>query len=157
MKIYEMSIYDIKAYENNPRKIPERAVEAVASSIKNFGFINPVVIDRGNVIVCGHTRLQAAKRLGIQEVSCVIVDDLTPEQVQAFRVIDNKTSELTTWDFDKLDTELEELNLNFDMGEFGFEDIEPVDINSFFEDIPEQQTKQGKCITCPECGAKFNA
>ena len=155
MKVHDINIYDIKEYKNNPRKIPERAIEAVAASIKNFGFINPAVLDKNNVIVCGHTRLQAAKRLGIQEIPCVYVDNLTPEQVQAFRVTDNKTSELTAWDNEKLDLELEELNLNFDMREFGFEDIEPVDINSFFEDIPEQSVKQGKCITCPECGAKF--
>lgn len=157
MKIHDISIYDIKAYENNPRRITERAVEAVAASIKNFGFINPVVIDRDNVIVCGHTRLLAAKRLGIQEVPCVIVDELTPEQVQAFRVIDNKTSELTSWDNEKLDLELEELNLNFDMGEFGFEDEgikqitanenEEIDINDFGEEKFHHE--------CPRCGFKF--
>ncbi len=155
MKVHDINIYDIKEYKNNPRKIPERAIEAVAASIKNFGFVNPVVLDKDNVIVCGHTRLQAAKRLGIQEIPCVIVDDLTPEQVQAFRVIDNKTSELSSWDFEKLDLELEELNLNFDMGEFGFEDNEAPDIEAFFDDNPEQSGKKEKCITCPECGAKF--
>ena len=121
MKVHDISIYDIKDYENNPRRISEEVVNAVASSIREFGFKQPIVIDKNNVIVCGHTRVRAAKKLGIEEIPCIIADDLTPEQIKAFRLADNKTSELSAWDFDKLDLELEELNLDFDMGEFGFE------------------------------------
>ena len=155
MKIHEISIYDIKEYKNNPRKIPERAIDAVAASIKNFGFINPVVLDKDNVIVCGHTRLQAAKKIGFQEVPCVIADDLTPEQIKAFRLVDNKTGELSGWDFEKLDVELD--GIDFDMSMFGFEvDVSDLDMSSLFEKVESRsQDKDEKYVTCPECGAKI--
>ena len=149
MKVKYIPITEIHAYENNPRKIPEKAIEAVTASIKNFGFKVPVIIDKNNVIVCGHTRVKAAEKLGLKEVPCIVADDLTPEQVKAFRLADNKTSELTGWDFEKLDLELEELD--FDMSEFGFIEDEAVDINSFFEPEPEKE-KETKSMTCPECG-----
>lgn len=114
-------IADIHAYENNPRK-NDNAVDAVAASIKNFGFKQPIVIDKNNVIVAGHTRVKAALRLGLTEVPCVIADDLTDEQVKAFRLADNKTAELAEWDLDKLSEELKFIDM--DMEEFGFEDLE---------------------------------
>ena len=157
MKVHDISIYDIKDYENNPRRISEEAVNAVASSIREFGFKQPIVIDKNNVIVCGHTRVRAAKKLGIEEIPCIIADDLTPEQIKAFRLADNKTSELSAWDFDKLDLELEELNLDFDMGEFGFEgegikqitanENKEIDIDDFGEEKFHHE--------CPRCGFKF--
>lgn len=119
MQIHEISIYDIKAYDNNPRKISEEAINAVAASIKNFGFKVPVILDKNNVIVAGHTRILAAKKLGIEEIPCIIADDLTPEQIKAFRLADNKVAEMSGWDFEKLDIELE--GLDFDMAEFGFD------------------------------------
>ena len=131
MKIVNVEISKLKAYENNPRRIPEKAVDAVANSIKDFGFKVPCVIDKNNVIVTGHTRVQAAKKLGLKEVPCVIADDLTPEQIKAFRLADNKTSELTGWDFEKLDLELEDLS-DFGMDRFDFDiNMEEVDISSF--------------------------
>lgn len=114
-------ITDIHAYENNPRK-NDNAVDAVAASIKNFGFKQPIVIDRKNEIVAGHTRVKAAIKLGLTEVPCVIADDLTDEQVKAFRLADNKTAELAEWDLDKLEEELKFIDM--DMTEFGFEDLE---------------------------------
>ena len=114
-------IADIHAYENNPRK-NDNAVDAVAASIKNFGFKQPIVIDKNNVIVAGHTRVKAALKLGLSEVPCVIADDLTDEQVKAFRLADNKTAELAEWDLDKLSEELKFIDM--DMEEFGFEDLE---------------------------------
>ena len=119
MQIIEMPTGDLIPYENNPRNNAP-AVKAVAESIRAFGFKVPIVIDKQNVIVCGHTRLQAALRLGLDSVPCVRADDLTEEQVKAFRLADNKTAELAEWDIDKLEQELAELD-NWDMSAFGFE------------------------------------
>lgn len=158
MKVHDISIYDIKIYANNPRKIPDRAVEAVAASIREFGFKSPVIIDKDNVIVCGHTRLLAAKKLGIEEVPCVIADDLTPEQVKAYRLADNKTSELSYWDDERLELELEDLNMNFDMGEFGFTD-EGISSNlAGYEDdgaVSAGFSGAKSLHECPQCGYKF--
>lgn len=125
LKIIEKDIYTITPYENNPRH-NDIAVDAVAASIKEFGFRVPCVIDRNNILITGHTRLKAAKKLGFKTIPCIIADDLSEEQVNAFRLADNKTAELAVWDFDKLDQELDEI-LSIDMEEFGFE----------FEDEPE--------------------
>ena len=121
LKIEYKNVDDLIPYENNPRK-NDNAVEAVAKSIKEFGFKVPIVIDSEGIIVAGHTRLKAAKELGLEEVPCIIADDLTPEQVKAFRLADNKLAELADWDFDLLNLELEELeDMNFNMEDFGFE------------------------------------
>ena len=112
-------IDDLIPYEKNPRK-NDKAVKYVMESIKNFGFKVPLVIDKNNVVVCGHTRLKAAKKLGLGEVPCIVADDLTDEQIKAFRLADNKVSEQAEWDFDLLDEEINDI-LNLDMGDFGFE------------------------------------
>lgn len=122
MNVIEIPVEELKEYENNPRK-NEQAVDGVAESIKEFGFKQPIVIDKANVIVCGHTRLKAAKKLGYATVPCVIADDLNEEQIKAFRLADNKTAELAGWDFDILDEELEDIG-DIDMSVFGFEDEE---------------------------------
>jgi len=121
MKILMMKTSELKEYENNPR-INDSAVEAVANSIKNFGFKNPIIIDENNVIVAGHTRLKASKRLGLTEVPCIVASDLTEEQIKAFRLVDNKTAELASWDLEKLTDELSFIEM--DMMQFGFEDLE---------------------------------
>lgn len=118
MKIIDVQITSLKEYENNPRK-NEKAVDKVAASIREFGFKVPIVIDSDNVIICGHTRLLAAKRLKLDVVPCIVADDLTDEQIRAFRLADNKTSEFADWDIEKLDEELAALEL--DMTLFGFE------------------------------------
>lgn len=121
LKIIYKKINDLIPYANNPRN-NDMAVGPVAKSIKEFGFKVPIIIDKDGEIVAGHTRLKAAKELKLEEVPCIIADDLTPEQVKAFRLADNKVGELAEWDFDLLDLELEELeNVNFDMEGFGFE------------------------------------
>ena len=143
LEIKNIALSELKAYENNPRRITEEAVNAVASSIKEFGFKVPIIIDTQNVIVAGHTRVKAAEKLGLIEVPCIIADDLTPEQIKAFRLIDNKTSELSGWDFEKLDLELEELKLDFDMNDFGFDinfDEDEVDPSSFFTRVDPVNT-----------------
>ena len=119
MKITEKELKDLKPYRNNPR-LNGSAVDYVANSIKQFGFKQPIVIDKDNVIVCGHTRAQAAKKLKLKTVPCVIADDLTPEQIRAYRLADNKTNEFAVWDDEKLIEELDEI-LDFDMSDFGFE------------------------------------
>lgn len=121
LKIVYKKISDLTPYENNPR-LNDGAVDAVAKSIEEFGFKVPIVIDKDGVIVAGHTRLKAAKQLAIDEVPCIIADDLSDEELKAFRLADNKVSELAGWDWDKLQDELERLQeMDIDMGEFGFE------------------------------------
>ena len=121
LMIVQKKISDLKAYENNPRN-NDAAVDAVANSIKSFGFKVPVIIDKDNVIVCGHTRVKACEKLGIDEVPCVIADDLTEDQIKAFRLADNKTAELAEWDFSKLEEEMKFIDM--DLSQFGFEDLE---------------------------------
>ena len=123
MNIKEIKIEELKPYENNPRH-NDAAVGPVANSIKEFGFKVPIIIDKNNVIIAGHTRLKAAKLLGLETVPCVLADDLTEEQAKAFRLADNKVSEFAEWDFDELEKELSELDameLDFDMSDFGFD------------------------------------
>lgn len=122
MKIIEKKISDLKAYENNPRN-NDGAVEYVANSIKEFGFKNPVIIDKDNVIVCGHTRVKAAKSLKMKTVPCIVADDLTEEQIKAFRLADNKVSEFSQWDFPMLEIEMADIEM-LDMSDFGFGKLE---------------------------------
>lgn len=118
-KVTYMDVDSLIPYANNPR-LNDNAVDAVAASIKEFGFKVPIVVDGENVIINGHTRLKAAHKLGLTQVPVIVADDLTPEQVKAFRLADNKTSELAEWDVGKLDIELGEIP-DIDMGAFGFE------------------------------------
>lgn len=120
MEIKDIAISALIPYEKNPRK-NDNAVDAVANSIKQFGFKVPIVIDAQNVIVCGHTRLKAAQKLGLESVPCIIADDLTPEQIKAFRLIDNKTAELASWDFDLLKENF--TDIASDLSNFGFDDL----------------------------------
>ena len=122
MLIIQRKITEIKPYEKNPRKNDE-AVKYVAESIKQFGFKVPIVIDSQNIIVAGHTRWKAAKKLGLSEVPCIVADDLNDEQIKAFRLADNKVSEKAEWDFELLSDELEDL-FDFDMSVFGFDDVQ---------------------------------
>lgn len=119
MNIIEMNVENLIPYENNPRKNDD-AVEKVALSISAFGFKVPIVIDANNVIVTGHTRLRAAKKLGITTVPCIKADDLTDEQIKAFRLADNKVAEFSQWDEEKLMKELDELG-TIDMSLYGFD------------------------------------
>lgn len=96
MQVESMSIDDIKPYENNPRDNDD-AVDSVANSIKEFGWQQPIVVDKDNVIIVGHTRYKAAKKLGMDKVPVVVASKLTPEQVKAYRLADNKVGELADW------------------------------------------------------------
>ena len=118
LKMVYKKIEDIFLYENNPRNNDD-AVEAVAESIKEFGFKIPIVISGDNVVIAGHTRIKAAKKLGLKEVPCIIADDLTDEQIRAFRLADNKSAEIATWEEEKLEQELAQI-MDIDMSLFGF-------------------------------------
>lgn len=140
MTIIEKKITDIHEYENNPRH-NENAVAAVANSIREFGFKVPIVIDKDGVIVAGHTRKKAAESLGLETVPCIVADDLTEEQIKAFRVADNKTAELAEWDFNALAKELGELEI--DMTQFGFES-EEINGDEFGEDFSLPDGEKGE-------------
>ena len=122
-------VSELKEYENNPRN-NEAAIDAVAKSIEEFGFKVPIVITKDDVIIAGHTRLKASLKLGLATVPCIVADDLTEGQIKAFRLADNKTAELATWDFSKLESEL--ASIEMDMSQFGFEDLE--------SDVPDNAT-----------------
>jgi DNA modification methylase len=121
MNIVMKYVPELQEYDNNPRN-NEAAITAVANSIKEFGFKVPIVITSDNVIIAGHTRLKASVLLGLTEVPCIIADDLNDEQIKAFRLADNKTAELATWDLSKLEDELADIDM--DMLQFGFEELE---------------------------------
>ncbi|CCI82002.1 DNA modification methylase [Lactobacillus hominis] len=141
MEVKTVSINKIKPYENNPRNNDD-AVDAVANSIKEFGWQQPIVVDIDGVIIAGHTRYKAAKKLGYKEVPIVVADNLTEEQVNAYRLADNKSGELATWDDDELQEELDKI-LDIDMTDFGFdletelEDDEVID-DDYEEEVPEE-------------------
>lgn len=140
MNIIEMSIAEVKPYEKNPRK-NDQSVDKVANSIKEFGFKVPIVVDKNNIIVCGHTRYKAAKKLGLSVVPCVVADDLTEEQIKAYRLADNKVGEDSLWDMDLLSDELGDI-LYLDMSDFGFEllEEEPEEVveDDFEAELPEE-------------------
>lgn len=152
IKIVYKKVEELIPYINNPRD-NTKAVDKVASSIKNFGFKVPIVVDKDNEIVAGHTRILASKKLGLEEVPCIVADDLDESQIKAFRLADNKVSELAEWDFELLGLELESLK-DFDMSEFGFEEIDfkdnfkddnfdiDLEVNEIKEKEPE--SKQGQ-------------
>ncbi|MDI3476910.1 MAG: hypothetical protein PWQ59_435 [Thermoanaerobacterium sp.] len=124
LKIEYKPIDELKPYKNNPRK-NDSAVEVVKKSIQEFGFKVPIIIDENNEIIAGHTRFKAAKELNMTEVPTIKASDLTPEQVKAFRIMDNKSQEFSFWDEDLLKQELSELKLkNVDLGITGFEENE---------------------------------
>lgn len=154
MNITMMNISELKPYENNPRN-NDNAVEAVANSIKEFGFKVPIIIDKNHVIVAGHTRLKAGLKLGLSEVPVIVADDLSEEQIRAFRLADNKVGEIADWDLEKLSLELE--NIDFDMSDFGFSEddlaeLEPdkeasednFDVDEALEEIEEPMVKRGQ-------------
>lgn len=149
MEVKDMLISELVPYENNPRN-NEDAVAKVAASIKEFGFRVPIIVDNKNVIVAGHTRLKAAKKLGLESVPVIRADDLTEEQVKAFRLADNKTSEFAEWDFDALKEELDEI-ADIDMSAFGFESLEEeLDGISEREDLGDSEEKYQLVVDCDD-------
>lgn len=157
MNIREIATSRLREYENNPRN-NDLAVEKVKYSIQRFGFLFPVVVDMNYVIVAGHTRVRACRELGIQSVPCIVADELTDEQVNFFRLVDNKTSEYSDWDFEKLKSELSLVDLTLDENQLLLErfelsaevfDIEPeqaeIKIPAFnFMGVNDNKTKAKK-------------
>jgi DNA modification methylase len=124
MKIELRKLSGIKPYPGNPR-VNDNAVDAVAASIREFGFRQPIVVDADGVIICGHTRWKAAQKLGLEKVPVHVAKDLTPEQIKAYRIADNQTASLAEWDYDLLPIELADLqSCNFDLGLLGFDQDE---------------------------------
>lgn len=120
MNVKKLSLKEIYPYERNPRN-NDKAVDAVAASIQRFGFLVPLVIDKEHEIVAGHTRYKAAQKLGLSSVPCVIADELTEDQIKAFRLADNKVAEMAEWDAELLPLELADISM--DMSDFGFASI----------------------------------
>lgn len=145
MNIKSMKLESLKEYGNNPR-LNDEAVEYVAKSIEEFGFKVPIIIDKDNVIVAGHTRKKAAARLGLKEVPVIVADDLNADQVKAFRLADNKVAEYSEWDMDLLMIELNDIDIEMD--DFGFDDvevIEEVEEDDFEMEVPEKpESKLGQ-------------
>ena len=152
MKVQEMNIDEVKPYENNPR-VNDKSVDDVAKSIKEFGWQQPSVVDKDNVIIVGHTRWKAAKKLGMKKVPVVVASNLTPEQVKAYRLADNKVSEESIWDNKKLLDELDELN-KIDENVFTgfsesdiFDDVLNESLNDVLKDNEEGVTYNFSCKT----------
>lgn len=154
-----LSIKDIIPYENNPR-INDEAVGAVAESIRQCSYVQPIIIDEDHVILAGHTRLKALKILGVEKCQCLICDGLTEEQKRKFRYLDNKTGEAAFWDIAKLEEELEGLDLGdldfFNLTNEEFEVGDPGDYTGAVEYGLEEFDDEGFKYECPECGFRFN-
>lgn len=145
MELIKVNIRDLKPYANNPRYNDE-AVEPLEESIDQVGYITPIVVDENNEILAGHTRWKALDNLGEEDIDVVVVRGLTDEQKRKFRLLDNKTAEIASWDMDKLLTELEDL----DFGDFDFwsKELEKMADKT----IAEHETSEEKVIICPRCG-----
>lgn len=155
MEIVYKKIDEIKPYENNPR-FNDDAVEDVKKSIEKFGFKVPIILDKNNTIVTGHTRYKASLELGLKEVPCIIADDLDDEKIKAFRLADNKVSEKSQWNFVLLEEELLDIK-NIDMADFNF-NIGDVENNTKIENKELDVDDYGDdkfTNTCPKCGYKF--
>ena len=124
MEVLQRPIREITPYDNNPRN-NDSAVDAVAASIREFGWQQPIVVDKDGVIIAGHTRYKAARKLGLTEVPVVVADNLTDEQIKAYRLADNKSGELADWDFSALEEELAGI-AEIDMSQFGFDSLEDI-------------------------------
>lgn len=155
MNIKNLKVNELIPYKNNPR-LNDKAVDAVAASIKEFGFKVPIIIDKNNVIVAGHTRLKAAQKLGLEEVPVIIADDLTEDQIKAFRIADNKVSELADWDFSKLEEELRNIQMDMSAFELNMKELskefdknkkvkeDDFNADEVFNEIEEPMVKQGQ-------------
>ncbi len=153
MNILQLPLEEVHPYKNNPRK-NDKAVDAVAESIKQYGFLVPLVISKDHEIITGHTRYRAAKKLGLSSVPCVMADELTPEQVKAFRLVDNKVGELAEWDVELLPLELADISA--DLSVFGFETISEDDFGeSFTLDSGEKKPYQQISLTLHDEQAKL--
>ena len=158
MRITYQKTADLRMYEKNPR-LNEAAVDKVAASIQAFGFLVPIIVDKNNVIVAGHTRLLAARKLGLVEVPTVLADGLTDDEIRMYRLADNKTAELAVWDLPLLDERIRDIGDTIRMEDFGFtigigEVYDPKAENREFD--PEEFGDETFTYECPECGFRFS-
>lgn len=150
MKLITMKLKDIRPYPNNPRK-NDTAVEAVAESIRQCGYVAPIIVDESGVILAGHTRYKALKALGRAEAEVVVKEGLTEEQKKKYRLLDNKTNELATWDVDLLTTELEGMDFGDLAVDWGLPEIDEIEL----ADDPGEPADDGLTVHCPKCGFVF--
>lgn len=151
MELQTLKIKDIHPYERNARK-NDQAVDAVAKSIEQCSYVAPIVVDENHVILAGHTRWKALKKLGRTECECIVKDGLTDEQKKKYRLLDNKTNELAEWDYDLLAEELTELD--FEGFDFGFATNEPLALD-LDEEKQDEESDDEKTAHCPKCGFIF--
>ena len=150
-EIVTLALKDIHPYEKNPRK-NDAAVDDVAESIRQVGYRQRIIVDENNVILAGHTRWKALKKLGWKEVEVQRELDMTEEQKRKYRLLDNKVSEKSGWDYELLEWEME--NLDFEGYDFGFDTYDSVDMDDMFIEA-EPKEKEKKKVTCPHCGQEF--
>lgn len=150
MNIVFKRLDELHLYDQNPRRNDD-AVRYVVESIKEFGFRAPIIVDCNGTIIAGHTRYKAASQLMMERVPCIIADDLTEEQIRAYRIIDNKVGEMSGWDFDKLEMELNSLDFNWES--FGFSDISDDDLYADESELEETYLEPEIAkLQCPKCG-----
>ena len=159
MQVQLRKLSSIKPYKGNPR-LNEKAVEAVARSIAEFGFRQPIVVDKAGVIVVGHVRYKAAQKLGLKQVPVHVARELTPAQVRAYRLADNKTAEAAVWDPELLPLELRALQDDgVDLALTGFRGRELADLLGDFdtevEDPADDDGEKAETVVCPKCGHEF--
>ena len=147
--ITKIKIEDIKPYAENPRNM-ELSLPKVKESISNFGFNQPVLLDKKNIIITGHTRYSAAKELGFTELPCIIVDELTPNEIRAYRIADNKVGQASSWDVSFLKAELQRLRLdNFPITQTGYSDVELENLEIELDKIKVTTTPELSSIEAP--------
>lgn len=153
LNIKYMNIRDLKPYKKNAKKHNKEQVEQIANSIKEFGFTQPVIIDKNNCVVAGHGRILGARKAGLKQVPTVCLEELTEEQIKAYRLVDNKLNE-SEWDYDLLDEELDLLTEDINMDLFGFEPIEKKSKKVEFE-VTEGSKDIVTKHKCPRCGYEW--
>lgn len=159
MRLLTLRIEEIIPYENNPRH-NENAVDAVAESIQQCTYLQPIVVDENHVVLAGHTRLKALKQLEYDKAQCIVLEGLSEEQKKKYRYLDNKTAEAAQWDLEKLTFELDDL----DLGELDFFNLlnEPFEVNAPMEHEgvkeydAEEFDDEAFTYECPVCGFRFD-
>lgn len=154
LRLEKRKLSDLVKYDNNPRIIDE-AVPLVAESIRQCGYITPIVIDEGGVILAGHTRFEALQETGAKECDVIVAAGLSDEQRKKYRLLDNKTGEIAKWDKQKLKDELQDLDFNgFD---FGQTEIKSEDFAQFDEESDGEEPARSRMVICPRCRAEVQA
>ena len=152
-EIRQVALSDIRPYERNAKIHGQEQLDKLKESIKEFGFVNPCLIDRDYNLIAGHGRVMAAEQLGMDSVPCVFIEGLTDEQRRAYILADNYLTELGTWDYSLREMELQDISI--DMSRFGMQEIGEINLDGLFEENTERREKEPKRIQCPHCGEWF--